>query len=417
MAATSRRVFAALGIEVAGAEVENGAVLLRHAEEDPDYHGLGILDGANHGVDPGKWQVYKHAGAQELLGRHEAAVYFLWDPDGDRFNMVTTAPAAVADRAAAAGLEVDPLDAERCLVCFRPNQIYFLLTALKLESLLEAGELARNDWIVATTWPTSRSIGELTEAFHRLHDAPLATYRVPVGFKHFAAFVTDLEEQLEADPPPGGTWAVDVTGAEVRFGPRPRLAIMAEESGGAAMGPEDWLVSRDGSGRSLASKEKDGMQIGVMALALAARLHLEGGSFAGWYLDRLERYGIRHRFYERRDVTLADESLRGEAREAARAAGNARKTATVEFFRSLETMSPSAAGAALRARLPADVAEEIVPPVERVFWAGDGTLIEFPGQWFQLRASGTDAVLRYYIEGQERGAVARLNEALTRLAI
>ena len=53
------------------------------------------------------------------------------------------------------------------------------------------------------------------------------------------------------------------------------------------------------------------------------------------------------------DVVLADESLRGAEREAARAAGNARKTATVEFFRSLEDLAPAAAGAALAARLPA----------------------------------------------------------------
>ncbi len=301
------------------------------------------------------------------------------------------------------------------MVCFKPNQIYFLLTALKLESLQATGELERNDWIVATTWPTSRSIGELAEALRRQGGATLATFRVPVGFKHFAALVGDLERQLEAAEDGGDpvTRAVDVTGRETVFGPRPRLAIMAEESGGAAMGPEQWLVSHHGRARALAAKEKDGMQIGVMALALAARLHLEGGSFAGWYLDRLDRYAIRHRFYERRDVALADESLRGEAREAARAAGNARKEAIVAFFRSLEGLPPARAEAALRERLPGPVA---LPPVERVFWTGDGTLIEFSGQWFQLRASGTDAVLRYYMEGQARETVAPLNEALTRLA-
>ena len=30
-----------------------------------------------------------------------------------------------------------------------------------------------------------------------------------------------------------------------------------------------------------------------------------------------------------------------------------------------------------------------------------GTLLELEDQWFELRASGTDAVLRYYMEGED----------------
>ena len=68
--------------------------------------------------------------------------------------------------------------------------------------------------------------------------------------------------------------------------------------------------------------------------------------------------------------------------------------------------------ATLAARLPADAA---LPPVTRAFRAGDGTLIEFAGLWFELRASGTDAVLRYYMEGRDAATVGALNEAFTRL--
>ncbi len=424
MGATARRVFAGLGLGVApsptgvagglAAGDPAGAVFFTHFAERSDYYGIGTLDGVNHGVDPGKPQVYKQVGAQRLLRDERAHVFFLWDPDGDRFNMVTTAPADLAAPAVAAGLEVDALDAGRCLVFFKPNQIYFMLTALRLESLQAAGELAARDWIVATTWPTSRSIGELAEAFNRRHGTALRTFRVPVGFKYFAALVRDLEDQL-ADDDAGGiaARALDATDTETVFGPRPRLLIMAEESGGAAMGAGEWLASRHDGARSLAPKEKDGMQVGVLSLALAARLHREGSSFARYYLDRLDRYDITHRFYERRDVTLADESLRGAARDAARAVGNAKKEATVAFFRSLEAMTPAAAEAALRARLPAGTP---LPPVRRIFWAGDGTLIEFDGQWFMLRASGTDAVLRYYMEGRQQAGVSRLNAGLAGLA-
>jgi len=170
------------------------------------------------------------------------------------------------------------------------------------------------------------------------------------------------------------------------------------------------MRSRNGQRTSLAAKEKDAMQIGVMALCLAARLHNTGGSFAASYLELLERYKTRYRFYERRDITLFDESLQGEARAAARDAGNARKEATVAFFESLEELVPEDAAARLLARLPEGTA---LPTIERVFHAGDGTFIAFDSLWFELRASGTDAVLRFYMEGCDRSLVAQLNEAMS----
>ncbi len=408
MGPTARRVFGALGIDCGSA----GTVFFTHEDEHSDYHGIGQLDGQNHGVDPGKWQVYKHVGAQELLRARTCDVFFIWDPDGDRFNMVTVAPAALAAAAAGAGLEVDPLDADRCLVFFKPNQIYFMLTALKLEGLAAAGALARHDWITATTFPTSRSIGEIAEVSGRRGGANLPTYQVPVGFKYFAELVGSLEQQVAAGT--ANATATDVTGRVTAFGPRPRLLIMAEESGGAAMGFAEPVASRHGRRRSLAPKEKDAMQIGVLALCLGARLHVEGGSFAGYYLAALDRYDTTYRFYERRDLTLFDESLKGPARDAAKAAGNARKDATVAFFTSLEGLAPGEVAARLQGGLPAGVA---LPPVERAFRAGDGTMIEFAGLWFELRASGTDAVLRYYMEGRDAATVGALNEAFTRLAL
>jgi phosphomannomutase len=408
MGPTARRIFAALGIPCGDDE----SVFFTHETESSTYHGIGIVDGVNHGVDPGKWQVYKNVGAQRMLAAGDCDVFFIWDPDGDRFNMVTVAPVALADPAKSAGLEVDPLDDDRCLVFFKPNQIYFMLTALKIASLAEAGELENYNWIVASTWPTSMSIGEIAHTFNERFGGSLGTFRVPVGFKYFASLVGDLEDQIAAGNP--NTGAVDVTGTKSEFGPRPRMLMMAEESGGAAMGSAEPVTSRHGNRTSLAPKEKDAMQIGVMALCLAARLHSQGGSFAGYYLELLEKYETRYRFYERRDITLFDESLKGSARDDAKAAGNARKEATVAFFASLEGKDPSEAAAALVERMPEG---SVLPTISRVFHAGDGTYIEFDSLWFELRASGTDAVLRYYMEGRDSDLVAELNEVFTRLEV
>jgi phosphomannomutase len=408
MGPTARRIFRSLDIPAG----DDAPVFFTHEAESNTYHGIGIVDGVNHGVDPGKWQVYKHVGAQEFLAQRKCDVFFIWDPDGDRFNMVTVAPAKMAEAAAAAGLEVDQLDDERCLVFFKPNQIYFMLTALKIASLADAGELDDFNWIVATTWPTSMSIGEIASTFNESFGGSLGTFRVPVGFKYFASLVEDLEDQI-ADQT-AVTRATDVTGTVAEFGTRPRMLMMAEESGGAAMGPAEMMVSRQGNRTSLAPKEKDAMQIGVMSLCLAARLHLAGGSFAEYYLELLEKYETRYRFYERRDITLFDEALKGSARDEAKATGNARKEATVAFFASLEGTDPAKAAEILVDRMPEGSA---LPTIKRIFHAGDGTYLEFDSLWFELRASGTDAVLRYYMEGRDPDLVAELNEAFTLLEI
>lgn len=408
MAPTARRIFALLNISVD----DGGTVFFTHEEESNTYHGIGIYEGVNHGVDPGKWQVYKHVGAQELLRDKKCDVFFIWDPDGDRFNMVTTAPAAVAEAARKAGLEVDPMDDERCFVFFKPNQIYFMLTALKIQSLQEAGELNDYNWIVATTFPTSLSIGEVAERVTARGVAELSTYRVPVGFKYFASLVGDLENQIAEGVNP--TTATDVTGVESRFGPKPRLLMMAEESGGAAMGPAEPVISRHGNRTSLAAKEKDAMQIGIMSLCLAARLHNESGSFGEYYLRLLEEFDTQYRFYERRDITLFDESLQGAERDAAKEAGNELKERTVAFFASLEGKAPADVAGTLKGLLQADVE---MPEIQRVFHAGDGTFIEFADQWFELRASGTDAVLRFYMEGRHEEKVAGLNKAFSEMSI
>lgn len=408
MAPTARRIFDELNITVG----DDGPVFFTHEEESDTYHGIGIVDGVNHGVDPGKWQVYKNVGAQDLLRAKKCDAFFIWDPDGDRFNMVTVAPAALAQAATAVGLEVDSLDDERCLVFFKPNQIYFMLTALKIAAMSESGELAESDWIVATTYPTSMSIGEIAIQHNVQTGSTLSTYRVPVGFKYFAELVGSLETQIAASTPMAH--ATDVTGQKTEFGQRPRLLMMAEESGGAAMGPAEPMVSRHGNRTSLAAKEKDAMQIGVMSLCLAAKLHNAGDSFASFYISMLEHYQAQYRFYERRDITLFDESLKGEARLEAQREGNRRKDDTVAFFANFEGSDPAEVTTRLQQLLPADVD---LPAIEKVFHAGDGTFIAFEGMWFELRASGTDAVLRYYMEGRNQQVVATLNEALTKMNI
>jgi phosphomannomutase len=78
-----------------------------------------------------------------------------------------------------------------------------------------------------------------------------------------------------------------------------------------------------------------------------------------------------------------------------------------------------------RDRAPERVREELqnlvgdqvsVPEISRVFWAGDGTYIDFGSFWFELRASGTDAVLRFYIEGKDKPLLEKINDGFVGIA-
>ena len=221
----------------------------------------------------------------------------------------------------------------------------------------------------------------------------------------------DIEARLDR-----GTEVVlkDVTGKEVSLGRSPRILIMAEESGGAAMGSAAWPLSRNGRRRSLAMKEKDGMQIALMNLGVMSKLYLEKKSFAELYVEKIEEYDIQHRYYDRIDKTLFEESLMGAARDKAKAIGNKAKDYTVDAFKALTMMkSPAEAREALQKLAGEGVR---VPEIKRVFWAGDGTYIDFGAMWFELRASGTDAVLRFYIEGKDKGFLDSLNKAFVGIA-
>jgi len=398
---------------------QGGLIQYMHWEKRDDFHKVGEIDGENYGCDPTKPIIYRNIGLKEKLLSGEIHFGFIWDPDGDRYNIVTIAPASVKNRAEESGLEVESIAGrDECIVYFKPNQIYFLNAALKLEILAESGDLFKNDQVIGITYPTSKSIGELADVFNKRYSKEfdqsgtrVRVFSTPVGFKYFGEMVGDIEAQLGQG---GEVVLKDVTGKEVSLGRSPRILIMAEESGGAAMGSATWRLSKGKKRRSLAMKEKDGMQIALMNLGVMSKLYLEKKSFAELYVEKIEEYDIRYRYYGRIDKTLFEESLTGEAREKAKAIGNKAKDYVVDAFKALtRKKSPQEARDALQKLVGEGVR---VPEIKRVFWAGDGTYIDFGTMWFELRASGTDAVLRFYIEGRDKAFLDSLNKAFVEIA-
>jgi phosphomannomutase len=397
-----------------------GMIQYFHWEKRDDFHKVGEIGGENYGCDPAKPVIYRNIGLKEKLLAGEIDFGFIWDPDGDRYNMVTIADANIAPRAEEIGLEVEKMQGkEKCVAYFKPNQIYFLNTALKLEMIARSGELFQYDWVISTTYPTSKSIGELADIFNRRYssefsknETQIRLFRTPVGFKHLGNMVSKIERQLREGS--GEVVLEDTTGEEISLGRKPRILILAEESGGAVMGGAEWIESKNGKRESLSMKEKDGMQIALMNLSIMGKLFIEGKSFTQLYIEKIEEFDIQYRYYNRIDKKLFDESLTGEAREEAREIGNRAKDFMVETFKSLaegKTMGQ------VKEELQKMTGDQIlIPEVKRIFWAGDGTYIDFGNFWFELRASGTDAVLRFYIEGKEREVLEAINNAFVGIA-
>ncbi|MDD5203849.1 MAG: hypothetical protein PHS17_00430 [Desulfobacterales bacterium] len=407
-------VFERFGIDTG----PSGSIRYMHWEKRDDFHRVGNIQGEDYGCDPTKQIIYRNIGLKEKLLAGVIHFGFIWDPDGDRYNMVTLADSSIAEEAADIGLEVETLPgAPRIVVYFKPNQIYFLNAALKLEMLARSGDLFEYDQVIGTTFPTSRSIGELADVFNRKYSRQFESkgtrvrvFNTPVGFKYFGSMVGEVEEQLRRG---GEVVLTDATGKKVSLGFKPRILIMAEESGGAAMGGLEWSVSKNGRRRSLAMKEKDGMQLALMNLSIMAGLYLDKSSFAQLYMDKIREYDIQFRYYDRIDKKLFEESLRGEERERAQAIGNQAKEYMVETFKSFVGKSSSEVQKELQALVGDTVT---IPEIKRIFWAGDGTYIDFGSFWFELRASGTDAVLRFYIEGKDKAFLNKINLAFVSIA-
>lgn len=411
MKATTERLFPLLGISTG----KDGIIQYLFGEEDSKYHHLGEKDGKHFGPDPSKKEVYKNVGAQDILLNGKADIIFLWDPDGDRFNIITTTSCEHAEKAIALGLEVDLCPgSDKSIVYFSPNQLFFMLTAYRIRVLKETGLLNAYDWFITPSISTSRSLSELAAQ----ENIPVAQVRV--GFKYVGTFSEWLENRTGPNEP-----FINAIGDKIYIGKKPRALIMCEESGGAVFGGTEFLMNESGTKGLIALREKDGFQFGLMTLSLATYLFNSNLSFADYYCGLIEERNIQNRFFNRRDVRLYDESLTGPAREKAKADGGKKRDRVMDFFRELAKQASAGKSLAeihdeLNSRL-AD-GDKAIPKPRRVCNVGEGkllegTLMEFDDFWFLIRASGTDALLRYYIEGKDKGEIEAHQQSLINLKI
>jgi phosphomannomutase len=290
-----------------------------------------------------------------------------------------------------------------------------MLTAYRIDVLKAAGLLNVYDWFVAPSISASRSIAEIASK----ENIPTALVRV--GFKYMGTFSEWLENRSNSNEP-----FINAIGDKIYIGEKPRALIMCEESGGAIFGGTDLIRSENGSKSLIALREKDGMQFGLVTLALAAHLYNNKQSFSDYYCGLVEKHRIRHRFFNRRDITLYKEDLTDpEELKKAKSDGEKKRDVTMDFFKRLaEEASAGRPLAEIRGMINAKltVGCKPVPEIKRICNIGEGkqlegTLLEFDDFWLLIRASGTDALLRYYIEGKEKDETEAYQESFINLKI
>lgn len=395
MAATSRRILRRLGIP-------SEALTYYLDAEDPRFHRVGEIGGENFGADVGKAEVCANTGAPEKLLSGEVQIVLLWDPDGDRLNIMTTAPAAISNRAAEFGLVLGPGDGNRVVVYLTPNQLYFLLLDYRIQLMRKSGLLGKYNWFVGTTFPTAMAIEELAQR------EGLPTVRVPVGFRNLGDLCRSVEEKMGAPQV-----FTTLTGKRVPLGAAPRVMMLCEESGGAALGGPELMRSRTGRQGFLALREKDGMQLALLAWSAAAALIQEGTSMGERYCDLVEKRGIQYRYSKRLDVPLYDEQLKGEALARAKSAGIETRDRVVAFFKNaaMELAQAGKDGENVRRKMmQAGPAGAALPAIRGAAWVGDGSMFEMEGAQLVVRASGTDALIRYYVEATSAEGMSALEK-------
>lgn len=365
--------------------------------------------------DPSDPNTLVLSGAIEYLESHpEVLVSVTADMDADRIGTAVLIPESEAARARKFGLFVSRFEGGVHAVRFTPNQIFTLIaysrllaatgqTGPELKAAVSRGEFNGSRYHLLTTIASSVLAEQLAKTFG------LRFHLTAVGFKNLGKLAWQIDRQRTGDV---------------------ILALM-EESGGAQIGPfKPW----DEQGDTI-HRDKDTCALALALFNLAARQKLAGGSVLDFYLEMAEQFGSLA-YFERLDAYLPSRAAAEDPQRADEA--NQVKQAMLERLVALD--QPANHGrllelfgedAAACTALPAEEIGEIsllvktggewktIHPTAARYRTPAGELVEFyragpyphdgmrinvydPSgairHWCLVRASGTEALLRVYME-------------------
>ena len=365
--------------------------------------------------DPSDPNTLVLSGAISCLTTHpEILVSVTADMDADRIGTAVVIPESEVARAKRFGLFVSGFEGGVYAVRFTPNQIFTLiaydrlltatkLSAPELKAAIQSGQINGEKYHLLTTIATSVLAEQLARAFS------LRFHLTAVGFKNLGKRACEIDARRQGDV---------------------ILALM-EESGGAQIGPfQPW----DEAGDTI-HRDKDTCSLALALFNLAARMKAEGRSVLDFYLEMGEQFGSLA-YFERLDAYLPNR----EAAEDPERAAEANQVKEQMLERLVALHEPANSGQLLQllgydpsqaTAQPEGELEEIsllvktegewktIHPLARRFKLQNGEEVEyyragpFPHDgmrinvydakgdirhWTLVRASGTEALLRVYME-------------------
>jgi phosphomannomutase len=355
--------------------------------------------------DPSDPNTLVLSGAIDNLATHrEVLVSVTADMDADRIGTAVVIPAEEVEKARRFGLFVSGFVGGVHVVRFTPNQIF---TLIAYDRLLTARRGAAGGEQPRYHLLTSIASSVLAEQLAKQND--LQFHLTAVGFKNLGKLAWQIDSRRQGDV---------------------ILALM-EESGGAQIGPfRPW----DDHGDTI-HRDKDTCALALALFNLAARLKLERRGVLDFYLEMAEQFGSLA-YFERLDAYLPNRAMAEDPQRAQEASEV--KEAMLERLVALTEPANSGTLLGLLGYAPdqatAEPPEELteisllvktegewktIHPTASRYRMANGETVElyragpFPHDgmrvnvydasgtirhWCLVRASGTEAVLRAYME-------------------
>jgi len=408
-----------------GREAWEGRIHLLNERPDPRIGGIAR-------PDPGDPKTLELSGAIEhLVRRPQTLLSVTADMDADRIGLAVIIPADRVAEARRMGLFVSEFRGASGAVWalrFTPNQVFSLLAHDRLLSALQSRlgvddpeELQRRAAsgesrpeqlhlisTIATTQLAQRLAAGYSSEFHA----------TAVGFKYLGLLARNLDREQAGDLP----------------------LILMEESGGAQIGP---FAAWNERGDTI-HRDKDTCALAMALFCLAARRHRQGRSLLDSYQDLIRVTGILP-YSERLDIFLPDRPTAEDPQQAAAAeqikldilerlmalaspAGEPQLCQLLGFAPQASIADAPAPLEQVSLLLPAEDGWALQSPTPRQALAADGSRLQWfragaqphdglaithydpAGQvnwWCLIRASGTEPILRVYLEILEDPQAAR----------
>jgi len=255
-----------------------GSIQLLNAEPDPTIGGI-------EKPDPSDPNTLVLSGAIAYLAAHpEVLVSVTADMDADRIGTAVVIPESEVARARRFGLFVSGFEGGVYAVRFTPNQIFTLIAYDRLLSATRSTpgglrEAANSGALDGSRYHLLTTIASSVLAEQMAKTYGLQFHLTAVGFKNLGKLARQIDGQ--------GTGDVI-------------LALM-EESGGAQIGPfRPWNETGD-----TIHRDKDTCALALALFNLAARLKLQGRTILDFYLEMAEQFGSLA-YFERLDAYLPD---------------------------------------------------------------------------------------------------------------